>query len=137
MIDVIQAAIDILTADPEVSTLTNGAIFDSELGESEDFSMPTYAVVVQFGGGPGPPLMLQFRDRRLNIICYGPTDSLCDVLYEAVEACLRATTPQVQASTYVHWINPTTGPMYRRDPQTEWPYITSSWLARVSTLTMS
>jgi hypothetical protein len=139
MIDVIQAVIDILssdTGDLGVATLTQGRIYDSALAESEDFSMPDYAVVLRFGGGPGAPFQLQLRDRRVNILCYGPSDSTAEVLHEAVEARLRAQGPQVQAGTYLHWINPATGPISMKDPVTEWPYVSSSWLARASTITI-
>lgn len=137
MIDVVGAVMAILNADTQVSTLTQGRVYDTEIPEAQDSLMSQKLVVVRFAGGPGTPLTLQISDRRVNLLCYGETPHLAQTVYYASEEALNNVGHTIRASTYIHWCNLSTGPIPLRDADVQWPYVVSSWMVRASDLTMS
>lgn len=117
----------------------SGGIFLLELDPAVDAYMPFECVVVDAGGGaPGFGAgSLAVNEMRILISCYGRTIHLAYVLSMAVYQALKHLANVIERHTYVQWCRPLTGSNALRDPDTQWPYVVSSWQALASDLTIA
>lgn len=138
MTDVVEALRAVLLADSNLAELVSIRIFDTELPVSNDLSMPEKCVVIRAAGGANTfgRGTLQLNDGRVNFISYGETPHLAATVDGAVFSVLKPMTARVSFKTYLHWAKQIAGPIPLRDPDYQWPYVTSSWQILASDITV-
>lgn len=145
--DIPYAIQQFLAADPGVQACVRAGfswparaangVFLMELDQSIDDDMPIECVLVRAGGGAGGYTTLQLNDQRIVTFCYGANLHLAWNLDGAVYAALKNLEPSVWASTYLHWVHPSTRGTELVEPNLQWPYILSIWQVRASDLTIA
>jgi hypothetical protein len=135
MMDVLQAAIDLLKADAGVQALVSDGlpvpsyyVFGQELPDSMVNLMPRHAVVLRrvpgLGGAKGT---VRLEEGVLAAASYGETFKDAEQLRGAVRDCLRAMTRRIVNQTLLHSFEPATAPTPQREPDTKWPVIVEDW----------
>lgn len=126
--DMIDALRRYLLADPDVSELVGTRVFGGELPSGQASSMPRHAVVIRYsGGGSLGGGHQEYSDKRVDVRCYGSTIYEADRLWRSVGPALQALQREVHADCLLHWARRGGGPIDLRDPDTDWPFIFSSW----------
>jgi hypothetical protein len=109
-------------------------IYGGQLPDREIISMPRQTVVVRGAGGSilfGNDFM-ELGDVRLDIFNYGATPREADATAWIVHRVMKHSKRYTAANGLFHWAKPTNSGMNLRDPDTEWPYVLSSWQVLVS-----
>lgn len=127
--DRLTALIAILKADAAVSAQVGTRVFGGELPPAETASMPRKATVISHGGGLGVfgGGYQEYGDTRVDARCYGETPLEADDVWRAAYGALKQMRRTLQGTIYVHWARPSGGPLSLRDPDTDWPYVFSSF----------
>lgn len=128
----IRAVVAYLRTRPGVAALAGTRVFTEELPEDQNDLMPRQAVVVSSAGGGLMGHGQLYGDRRMDIVCYGPTRAKSRELYEEVRAAMKDLERQRVAdspSTFVllHWARISADGNTARDVGTDWPVTGSSW----------
>lgn len=122
MIDLLEAVIEILKADPGIVEIVSDRIFGESLPRDEIEHMPRPVVVVQSAGGLERTGTGTTINRRFDIWCWAASDyeaaRLDGVVYDAVKAISRYTTIK---GCLVHSAGLSGGPTFLNDPDTDWP----------------
>lgn len=128
MPDPVKALMLLLLADADVAALVGSRVFGGELPEAEAVSMPRSCLVVrEAGGGLLGTGWQQYTDVRFDVFAYGATPRDASILWRAVHRRMKTFARARYGSTLLHWAKPDAGPLPLRDPDTEAPYVFTSW----------
>lgn len=127
--DYVEALRLFLLADENVAAAISGRGFGGEVPPAEDKHMPRAAFLIRQAGGPQAigSGYAKFGDQRVDVNCYGATPKSANDLYRTVYPALKQLRRQVIAECFLHWAIKGGGPTPLRDPDTDWPYVFSSW----------
>lgn len=129
--DVLKAAVAFLKADSDVSGLLGTRVYGLELPASEIPNMPRQSCVLKLAGGPtniGGTTYLQAGQHRIDVFNYGGTGIDAVALQRATHDALKELDRTVQGDTLLHWAHQSSGPIWLRDPDGDWPVVVESWL---------
>lgn len=114
-----------------IATAVANRIYNEELPAAEASLMPRPAIVLSAAGGPGSD-WLRTLETRVDVRCYGakPIDAraLAFLLYDT----LAWASPRDMGSGRAYKVEPETMPLSLRDPDTDWPFATTSYLVTTS-----
>lgn len=129
--DPIDALVAFLRADPDVSGLIAARVFNTEV---EAASMPRKCAVVGYSGGPGAigRAYQRYGDVRIDVRCYGETPKAARDVWRRVQPALKDLRRAVHLQCLLHWARQGGGPTSLRDPDTDWPFVWSSWQVLVA-----
>lgn len=87
------------------------------------------AVAVRGAGGSGSygGGYQQYGDQRVDVLCYGETSREARTVYDIVCPVLKQMRRNRQGACLLHWANQAGGPLDLIDPDTDWPFVFSSW----------
>lgn len=128
--DHIDALVQLLRADPEVAALCDGHVYGgTAIPRAAVRRMPANAVVIAYSGGVGALGVgaQSWGDVRVDARSYGPSEQGAGVVFRAVYTALKGFERKVFADMLLHWARPVGGPLQLRDPDTDWPFILTSW----------
>lgn len=94
----------------------------------------TGAVALRGAGGTGSygGGYQQYGDKRIDVACYGATPRLASGLHNIVSPVLKQMRRNTQGACVLHWARPAGGPLDLIDPDTDWPFVFSSWQVLVA-----
>lgn len=134
----ITATIGVLRRSTVVGALVDGRIYGGELPPSDAQNMPRTALVVSAaglgvggarggrGGSPGAYDFLGVSARRIDVKAYGADTLTADKLQAAAHHALKNWAGGVVDRHLVRPVMHVAGPVYARDPLTDWPmYVTT------------
>lgn len=131
--DPINALADLLKADPSVASLVATRVYGGELPDSQNVSMPRECVQLTHAGGPADPFgYIQVGRLRVDVRCWGPTPYRAGLVHREVHGALKGMRRNVQGDTMLFSATVDTAPTSLRDPDTEWPFMFSSWMVLYS-----
>lgn len=114
-----------------ITAITGTRIYNEELPAAETAAMPRPAIVLSAAGGPGSE-WIRTLETRVDVRCYGakPIDAraLAFLIYDA----LAWATPRDMGTGRTYKVEPETMPLSLRDPDTDWPFATTSYLVTTS-----
>jgi hypothetical protein len=118
----------------DVIALVQERIFAPEVPQGEADDMPRKCAVLRPAGGGilTSNSYMQLGDPRIDIFSYGETPYEADRVHRAVYGALKQMRRNVQGEALLHWAKPSTAGLPLRDPDTEWPYVLSSWQVLVA-----
>ena len=127
--DCVAAVVSFLKTDTAVAGIAGMQIYGAELPEYRNTDQPSPTAVVLrpsgslglFGG------YLECADQRIDCYNYAPTARDSFALHLAVHGALKQMRRNVQGQTVLHWAKQSGGPVWQRDPVTEWPMTFVSW----------
>lgn len=130
--DPIAGLVAYLKADAGVAATVGTAVYGTRLpaGVASGTTPPSAVVVAAAGGlgeGGDAPLMRP----RVDVRCYGTTAAGAMAAWAAAFAALRALKRRSHASALLHAAVQEGGPLSLFDPDTDWPFVVSSWLVLV------
>lgn len=133
MPDPILALMAQLTDDSDVVSLAGTRIY-GEMPESDAALMPRPSLVIRHAGssnsfGNG---WCEYGDLRFDVVAYGDTTYTAGALWRAVHRCLKGMAREVREGTLLHWARPAGGPTSLYDPDTQWPFVLSTWQVLLS-----
>ena len=132
------AIIDFLQADTTVGSVMATRVFGAELPPGEVSSMPRECAVIKASGGPGSDMNYMKTNRnRYELRAYGRTPLLAWDAHLAVHDALKQMVPNVINSTKLNNAIQVQGPMQLRDPDTNWPFVLSSYSISASEVTVT
>lgn len=133
MPDPVKALMSVLAANADVAALVSTRVFGGELPESQATSMPRLCLVVTHaGGGHFGTSWQNYTDLRFDVFSYGATRHEAAQLWRAVHRALKGLRHTVSASVRLHWARQAGGPIPLRDPDTDDPYVLSTWQVLIS-----
>lgn len=132
MTDVIGAVKDYLENEGTVTALLDSdttRIYGGEILRADIDEMPRGAVVLSpAGGGLIGNAYQDYGDVRVDVDCYGATPYEAYTLYLAVYASLKHLRRSIAGDqVLLHWARASSKGTEARDPETDWPVVTSSW----------
>lgn len=133
--NLLRALVSLVAADVTVASLVGARVFRPELPATEVPFMPRATVVLQPSAGGflvGADSYLAVGDQRVDVIAWGGSPGEASDVHDAVHIFLKNLVRGVAQGALVHWARPETAPLYLRDPDTEWPFLRSSWQVLVS-----
>ncbi len=125
--DTLDAVTAFLMADAGVAALAARRIWPGETPPAEAKDMPRQAVVVAWAGSYGQTSDVPLQQPRVDVTCYGATLQEARTLYLAVLAAFRGLARAVYADCLLHSAIQGGGPLMGRHPDTDWPYVWSSF----------
>lgn len=132
--DLIGALVTALKADSGVAAVVGTRVFGGHLPDSETSSMPRACVVIQYAGSPNiyGSGAQEYGDKRVDVRSYGATPFEANRLWRTVHPALKTLTREVHSQTLVHWVKPVGGPNDLREPDTDYPFVLSTWWVLMS-----
>ena len=145
--DVMAAMISMLRADPDVSALCLqnvpsggtpriGVSFPETEDPAKQWKLPNYVLLVRRAGGPAANLEVGMRYARLDVVCYGPGNTIgtrrrtADQLWRTVDPVLCPPNGVPSsfrfANTEMMWIYPEAEPIPSMEPGTDWARATDT-----------
>lgn len=126
--DYVGGLAEFLSADADVAALTPSVVAP-EIRNTDVPSMPKKIVVLRPSGGihvigRG---YVGVKDHRVDVFCYGETPYEADRLHRAVYGALINLRRNVKNGTLLYWAQPESVGWSLRDPDTEWPFVQSTW----------
>jgi len=133
MVDVLAGLIEFLLADSALYALAEQRVFGAEVPASEAGKMPRQAVVARFAGGgasaPGASDWTEHCNFRVDFFCYGETPIKAEEVRRAVHTAIKNLARYVTGGdVLLHSATLSGGPIFLRDPDTDWPLVFESWL---------
>ena len=122
----------LLEVDPALAVIAAGRVFAVELPEREAAEMPRQAVVVSPAGGPEDVSFQQITTDSLRVLCFGKTITEAAELSEDVHRRLKWFYGGNFAGLRVHSFTRSSGRVFFRDPETDWPVFLEGWIMRAS-----
>lgn len=133
MPDPVEAVLAFLGADTDIAALISTRAFGGELPEAEQPSMPQLCLVVrEAGGGLLGTGYEQFTDIRFDVLTFGATRPEASELWRAVHVAMKRILRVKVGGMLLHWAKQSGGPTPVRDPDTQHPYVVSSWQVLIS-----
>jgi len=136
--DVLQAVINWLLAQSEVSTLVGTRIYGNRVPrgtiEAEDTFHPQKMLVVRQAGGSAKSDLLCTDDQTITILCYGESDFEADSVRRAVWEKFVNLSRVRQDTVLLYHINPTGGAVPLVDPDIVWPGVAQNFSLKASVL---
>ena len=124
--DPMAAVRSILLADSGVTGQVSTRVYGDELPGSQNQQMPRKCVVLSYSGGgslgPGARSYVPWGVTRMDVRSYGATPYEASQVRNAVHMVLKFLRRTVAASTVVHGVTVSGGPLTLRDPDTGWPH---------------
>ena len=131
--DALTALAHLMRADAAIAAIAPARVFRDELPEGEtEATEIDPAVVVRYSGGPRVGGYLPLSRDRLDVKCYGRTPREADDLHRAVHGYLKQLRRTTRDGAVIHSVSPAGGRLSTRDPDTDWPYVFSSWSMRAA-----
>lgn len=129
MSDVIGALRDYLLSEGDVTTLTGARIYGGSIKDTDVAAMPRATVILSpAGGGLLGNAYQDYGDTRVDVDCYGEDSFQAYALYLAVYAALKHLRRTIAGDqVLLHWARASSKGTEARDPETDWPLVTSSW----------
>jgi hypothetical protein len=126
--DYVEALRLFLLDDDDVAELVDTRGFGGELPVQEAEEMPRTAIVIrEAGGGVLGTGFQAYGDQRVDVLAYGATPLEASDLYRVIQPALKQLARVVFAECLLHWARRAGGPVPMRDPNTDWPFMYSSW----------
>lgn len=122
----------LLEVDPALAVIAEGRIFAVELPEREAAAMPRSAVVIAPSGGPADAGTQQITTDSLRLLCFGKTITEALQVSSDVHRRLKWFYGGNYANRRVHSFTRSSGRVFFRDPETDWPVFLEGWLIRAS-----
>ena len=134
--DPIAGLVRLALDDEALNDLVDGRVFGAELPKSEEAVMPRKCVVIRNAGGgtfgTGSRDFIQASHVRFDAQCYGETPMEAAKVRLATYDIFKNMARKVKQEVLIHSINPSSGPLPLRDPDTDWPLEVQTFLALVS-----
>ena len=122
----------LLEVGPALKVIADGRVFAVELPKSEAAAMPRAAVVIAPAGGPEDVSFQQITTDLIRLLCFGKTVTEAASLSEDVHRRLKWFPSGNYANRRVHSFTRSSGRVFYRDPETDWPVFLEGWLIRAS-----
>ena len=138
MVNVYSKIIAKLKVDSTVTAQVSTRVFGLELPQTEANSMPRKCVVIKPTGGParyGARDFVELTEVRIDVYNYGATGDQALEVQRATHDALKAISRDRQGDTLLHWAHQSSGPIWLRDPDGNWPLFLESWLVLASSTT--
>jgi hypothetical protein len=119
--DPVSAIVAVLKADTDVAALISTKAYDRELPCTETENMPQKCVVVRPVGGSGTGDRTRVGEVNVDCMCYGEVPYQAAKVSWAVLQALKHMDGQTQENTLLKTAIPIAGPIFLRDPDTDWP----------------
>lgn len=135
MVDALAGIVAYLLAEEDLSELVEQRIFGGELPEDEHDAMPRKALVLTFAGtgaGVGEQGDAPLQSVRVDAWAYGEDYYEAGQVYAAARKALKGLRRVVAADCLLHSAQVSGGPIQRRDPETGWRLVWSSYLVLAS-----
>ena len=126
------AAARAVLLDPDPIVIAEGRIFAVELPSRQAREMPRVCVVVAANGGPGDGGTQAMTTDGLRLLSFGSTITEAEELSEDVHRRLKWFYGGNYAGRKVHSFTRSSGRIFYRDPETDWPVFVETWLVRAS-----
>ena len=126
------AAARAVLLDPDPVVIAGGRIFAVELPEREAAAMPRSAVVIEPSGGPADVGTQRMRTDGIRLLSFGASVTEAEELSEDVHRRLKWFYGGNYANRRVHSFTRSSGRVFYRDPETDWPVFLETWLIRAS-----
>lgn len=128
MRDALQATVVMLKASAAVLALADTRVYGEELPEGEASAEPRAVVLVRrVPGAPRVGGFLALQEDHFGVWCLGENPYRAMELHLATADALKHARRQVQEDTLLHGFDPLSGPEPGVDPDTQWPYVFSTW----------
>ena len=92
--------------------------------------MPRACVVLRMSGGLGRVGSRDFVDigeTRIDVFNYGTTGQTATQLQRATHDTMKAMDRDVQGDALLHCAHQSSGPIWLRDPDGDWPLVLETW----------
>ena len=127
MNDVITALRTFLTGQASVTALVADRIYGGRMPLVDQDSPPEGAILLRLSGGTPVGGFVHLQRPRVDVTFYAPTPARADAIRRVVHPLFRALEPQEISGTLVHAIEEEGGPVSGVEPDTNWPYVFTSW----------
>lgn len=127
--DRLAALIDYLTEHPDIDALVDGRVYGRTIPREDTNSMPRKCITLSLvAGSPGRFTLLKVSSSRMDVRCYGETDTEAMAVHLAVFEVLKNLERLAHGDTLIHRASPEIGMFPHQDPDIpEWPVVFSSW----------
>lgn len=127
--DILGAVRSLLLADSDLFSLTSGRIYALELPRSETRSMPRKAIILSLAGGDADSSLNEIARIRVDLICLGETGFESDKVRRTAHAYLKQEAlRKMYSDILIHNVTVASGPLFFRDPDTDWPNSVQSFM---------
>lgn len=124
---------NLLRAETAITDLVGQRVYVPKLPRSEMQTEPKKVIVIRptggaggGGAGGGQRGNIKVNTQRFDILCYGETDFEASRVARTVAGFFKYS-ERVGSSAFLHWVNWAGGFVKGVDPDTEWPFIWTSY----------
>ena len=117
----------LLEVGPALKVIADGRVFAVELPEREAAAMPRAAVVIAPSGGPADAGTQRMTRDLIRLLCFGKTITEALQVSSDVHRRLKWFYGGNFAGLRVHSFTRSSGRVYYRDPETDWPTFSEGW----------
>jgi hypothetical protein len=126
--DPMDALLTFLLTDTDLAADVGELVFGSKLPPEIVGGMPQRCILLLLAGGSGDDDgYLRFGRIRFDVRTYGDTDAAARILHLLAHRVLKNLNRRVSAGVLLHAATRVGGPIADREPNTDWPFVLSTY----------